>query len=79
MLVVPLGFYDSCFEKHDRVICFVLRPMFVLFPRSAFVMSTPPVINPEEIPVWTDGAKFHSQLQTQNTEGFLPPAFFFLI
>lgn len=63
MLVVPLAFYDSCFEKHDRVICSELHPAFVLFPRSAFVMSTPSVINPEEIPVWTDGAKFHSQTQ----------------
>lgn len=61
MLVVTLAFYDSCFEKHNCVICSELHPAFVLFPRSAFVMSTHSVINPEEIPVWTDGAKFCSQ------------------
>lgn len=51
--------------------------MFVLFPRSAFVMATPRlIINPEEIHVWTDEALFYSQRLIENMEVFLPLAFF---
>lgn len=76
VLIVPLTFYDSCFAQSYHVLLFWTSLVFVLFPRSASVMATPRVFNPEDIRVWTDEAELYSQLLSENTEDFLLPAFF---